>query len=63
MQRGHIRTSQGSFFIEPVEQVSEDGGAGPQGTARHIMYRLATPPHHENLAEEPTHHCGVVDGK
>ncbi|KAE8740635.1 hypothetical protein FOCC_FOCC013834 [Frankliniella occidentalis] len=81
--RGTIRTSQGSFFIEPVEEerpVDEDdndageedagtgaaaasaGQASPRPSPLHVIYRVPKPPH-ENLAEEPTHHCGMVDGE
>ena len=62
LQRGHIRTSQGSFFIEPVEEDREDLGHSPL----HVIYRIPRPTAagaEDNLAEEPTHHCGMVDGE
>lgn len=50
LQRGHIKTSQGSFFIEPVEKYPDGNHTSP---ILHLMYRIPS------LHMEPTNHCGL----
>lgn len=56
-QTGHIRTSTGSYFIEPVEEWVDH--ATP---ITHKFYRIATPPESLNLHPRRTSNC-AVDGK
>ncbi|KAL9697404.1 hypothetical protein quinque_000845 [Culex quinquefasciatus] len=58
MSKGHIRTSNGSFFIEPREQYTNEGT-----NIWHALWRIRGPTHDESsTVDEPTAGSAKDDG-
>lgn len=58
LQKGHIRTSNGSFFIEPREQYTNEGT-----NIWHALWRIRGPTQDEsNTVDEPTAGSAKDDG-